>query len=248
MSNSDFYNHQVTELVKKYPQLFFEMPMIYKDLNNVEILFVGINPSRLTNEKVFSFLVKNISKHKDLENLIELTSEEHIFKLFSLDSINKEEKIQQLANLNELFFREYAYFKKFIDINKYIESSSFGHLDLLPIRETDQSKIKQLMENNPFFLNDAIQLFIQTIERINPKIIVVENSLARDLLINNEISKKHFPEYSFKISEYSKFGTPINHFGQGIIYTSMLTGQRAMDKGSYHRMIHTINQILTSIK
>lgn len=148
---------------------------------------------------------------------------------------NKPEKIFYNNNHSEV----HPYFKKFIDISNIVEMN-WAHIDLLFIRETNQKVIKDLGTEHlgHRFFEEQLKMSIAIIEKILPKIIVVNNTYARDLL-----KRKFDFEFDEKIgtqrikSQDSLDKTPV-------FFTSMLTGQRALDLGSYERLIWQIKYVL----
>lgn len=136
-----------------------------------------------------------------------------------------------------------SYFKKFKEIG---EETKLGwtHFDIFGIRETKQDKLKNILKNKQYeqFINQHLELTKEILERSNPKLIIVENTLSRDILKNPA-----YLGYSFEFSEV--LGTPVitnedsNLKGKAVFFTSMLTGQRALDKGSYRRLIWHINKL-----
>lgn len=139
----------------------------------------------------------------------------------------------------------HQYFKKFIDISSQV-GLNWTHLDLLFLRETNQKVVKSLADSNlgHTFFDEQLKISKKIIERSKPKIIVVNNTYARDLLHSELFSS---PKYNFEFDE--TIGTyrivknkELN--GIPIFFTSMLTGQRALDLGSYKRLIWHIKYVL----
>ena len=133
----------------------------------------------------------------------------------------------------------YSYFKKFQDISKKTESP-WSHLDLLYLRETNQKNIERINhdQNGKIFFKKQLELSKKIIEKTKPKIIVVSNSFARKLIC-----------LDFQIEFDENLGTNkiINNCAlenTPIFFTSMLTGQRALDLGSYERLIWHLKFIL----
>lgn len=144
---------------------------------------------------------------------------------------------------NEQEGKIYPYFRKFQDISKKT-GLIWSHMDLLYIRETNQKNVENIIsnENGKEFIHRQLQISKKIIEKAKPRLIVVSNSFARRLLnvdfkfvFDNNIG-------THKIIEHSELqNTPI-------FFTSMLTGQRALDLGSYERLVWHINQILQTKK
>lgn len=139
----------------------------------------------------------------------------------------------------------HKYFKKFIDISIQV-GIDWSHLDLLYFRETNQKVVKSLADTNlgHNFYDEQLKISKKIIERTKPKLIVVNNTYARDLLHSESFSS---PKYDFEFDD--KIGTYriVNNKeldGTPIFFTSMLTGQRALDLGSYKRLIWHIKFVL----
>ena len=142
----------------------------------------------------------------------------------------------------------HKYFKKFIEISSEV-GLNWSHLDLLFLRETNQKEVKSLGENNlgHIFYDEQLKISKKIIETTKPKIIVVNNTYARDLLHSQSFTT---PKYDFEFDE--KIGTEriVNNEilnGVPIFFTSMLTGQRALDLGSYKRLIWHIKYVMKMI-
>lgn len=141
----------------------------------------------------------------------------------------------------------HKYFKKFIEISLEV-GLNWSHLDLLFVRETDQKVVKKCGNDslgNQFY-DSQLKISKKIIEITKPKIIVVNNTYARELLNSDKFTT---PKYSFKFDE--KIGTEriVNNEtlnGVPIFFTSMLTGQRALDLGSYKRLIWHIKYVINN--
>lgn len=132
----------------------------------------------------------------------------------------------------------YPYFRKFQDISKRT-GIKWTHIDLLFIRETNQKNIERLAKNSisSEFIQKQMDISQFIIEKAKPKIIVVSNSYARELLYRRFQVKFDNSIGTHRIVENIELeNTPI-------FFTSMLTGQRALDLGSYERLIWHINYI-----
>ena len=138
----------------------------------------------------------------------------------------------------------HKYFKKFIDISINVEID-WTHLDLLFLRETSQNVVKALCKNTigHSFIDEQLKISKKIIEGAKPKILVINNTYARDLLVSDSFSTNKF-EFKFDsvlgtekiIKNEVLDGTPT-------FFTSMLTGQRALDLGSYKRLIWHIEHV-----
>lgn len=139
---------------------------------------------------------------------------------------------------NEQVGEVYSYFKKFQDISRKT-GIAWSHLDLLYIRETNQKNVENIFsnENGKLFITKQLELSKNIIEQSKPKVIVVSNTFARRLFSVD--FKVEFDENigTYKIQNEELKDTPV-------FFTSMLTGQRAMDLGSYERLVWHIKQVL----
>ncbi len=189
-----------------------------EDILNPDVLFVGINPA---------------------------------FKEGS-SSVKDSYTLEQSLN--------YPYFKIFKTIEDslaldYNRKITWTHLDLMVFRETDQKFIETSLFNNKQgleFIMDQLQIAKNRIELIQPKIIVVSNALARRLMGKDRSNDgKHNVWMDFLFHFDKEKGTdkilnnnalPNTH----VFFSSMLTGQRALDNGSRERLIWHINKLLTT--
>ena len=146
--------------------------------------------------------------------------------------------------------QDYRYFKKFFDVAEKT-GLNWGHMDLLYNRETNQKKVAGLLktERGKDFIYKQCMISKIVLDKIidenNPRIFVVNNTLARELLGEYHSEKptkksNHWIGYDFIWSE--DFGTYI-YKNNAFFFTSMLTGQRALDNGSYQRLIWHINLV-----
>jgi len=184
-------------------------PLSVDEIDETGIVFIGINPS---------------------------ISEEERRRV--LDS---GEKKMAFYNLNHSGEDNHKYFKKFADISRQTKLP-WCHFDLLYMRETDQKKISNLLKSDRgrHFIYHQIMVSKQIVDKImeqkNPVVFVVNNTLARDLLGKDKPDgvTEHWMNYDFKWRE--NLGTYLCN-GHPFFFTSMLTGQSALDKGSYERLI-----------
>lgn len=192
-------------------------------LKNIDILFIGINPS------------------------------------YSKGSIS------ETLFYNKSTVETKSYFKPFNSIIKELEENknfskkvTWSHLDMLVFRETQQSYIDNELlktENGVDFIYKQLMVSKKILEYLNPKIIVVSNTSARGFLGRDKFIKDK-KEYGFWMNfdfdfDY-EFGTDkiVNNdkIKPYAFFTSMLSGQRALDKGTRQRLIWHINKVLTEIE
>lgn len=133
-----------------------------------------------------------------------------------------------------------SYFKPF-----YHFSNNWEHMDVFFIRETKQEVVKELigckkqLDFNEF-ARKQLELFLPRINLIKPKIIIVNNAFASDII------KKEFSEL-IDIGNFNKEGFDrfkLNNRSVPIFFTGMLSGQRALDRESRRRLIWQVKGIL----
>lgn len=137
----------------------------------------------------------------------------------------------------------HPYFRKFQDISEKVKVD-WSHLDLLYIRQTDQKKVQALFKNDiaTEFLNKQLAISKEIIENCKPQVIIVSNAYARELFKD----KCHFETpFDENIGTHKIVNNNLLE-GTAVFYTSMLTGQRALDNGSYKRLVWHIKKILKS--
>nr|WP_319273536.1 hypothetical protein [uncultured Draconibacterium sp.] len=186
-------------------------------------------------------------------------------KFESIDIKERGFGVQREINCNALFFiginpsyndkpgsvyyenlhgETHRYFKKFIEISSEVEMK-WTHLDLLYVRETSQNKVKSITKTNlgHEFIDEQLRITKRIIEMAKPQIVVVNNTYARDLLMSDSFSSLKF---EFEFDENLGTERIVNHSllaGTPVFFSSMLTGQRALDRGSYRRLIWHINYV-----
>jgi hypothetical protein len=135
---------------------------------------------------------------------------------------------------------DHAYYRKFATISNQVKVP-WSHLDMLFYQETAQNSFHEIEKANggKEFIATQLQITKQILEKAKPKVIVVSNTLARKLfnenlnlncVFDNEIG-------THRINEGLLKGTPV-------FFTSMLTGQRALDNGSFERLQWHIDCVL----
>lgn len=134
------------------------------------------------------------------------------------------------------------YFSKFEEI---AESSNLplAHIDLLFLRETEQKKIDQILaeKNGVDFVMNQLQVSKQILEMAKPKVLIVSNTKARQFLGKDKNKNINiWMGYDFEFDDSIGTDRIVNKGstlkGIPVFFTSMLSGQRALDKGSYERL------------
>ena len=151
---------------------------------------------------------------------------------------------------NNLNNEIHPYFRKFQEISEIVDIP-WTHFDLLFVRETQQNEIEKIysQQNGLDFIYKQLEISKQVIELARPKIIVVNNSLARKYLgLDKNIERNENIWMNFTFDFDPNIGTYLISEGvlknTPVFFTSMLTGQRALDRGSYERLMWHINFVL----
>lgn len=147
----------------------------------------------------------------------------------------------------------YKYFKRFEEISN-ASGIAWEHIDMLWIRETNQNNIISLAKKPEGldFIWKHLRLTKELLEQTEPRVIVVANTVARTYLGKDIESngKNKWLGYLFEFDEtigtHRITNNDSNLLGIPVFFTSMLTGQRAMDNGSYERLKWHIKKIISN--
>ena len=138
-----------------------------------------------------------------------------------------------------------TYFKTILSFYDSIKcpKPSLAHHDLLFVRETSQKAVLEMMRVSKLncFFNEQLNISKTIIEQASPEIIVVLNAGARDLFKQLFGEPKSFSE---------KLGAQIyciNDKETPVLFSGMLSGQRALDSGSKESLKWHIEYILRRI-
>ncbi len=157
--------------------------------------------------------------------------------------------------------KHHPYFRSFLDFedvlrNKYKWEGKWTHFDVFAFRQTNQKYIETDLLTNPeaiSFLYDQLMIARERILHIQPKVIVVSNALVR-MFMGKERTKPENGEETgiwmgFRYEFDPKIGTdvimePIELKGTKVFFSSMLSGQRALDKGSKESLVWHVAKVL----
>jgi hypothetical protein len=205
-------------------------PVQYYNFNGNGLLFIGVNPS-------FSL--------KGLRQLVQGTkyekwSDDKVKSIFLFK--NFQDFKSDMKYLENRALEKYSYFSKFDHISSEV-NESWDHIDLFFERITSQSKLAKKYLDKKYALKDFAQkqfdLSLSLIEKIKPKLIIVVNALASHI-----IKQQFFPDF-IELNEHG-----FNYFQDKypIIFSGMLTGQRALDNHSLDRLVWHVKYILDKTK
>lgn len=154
-----------------------------------------------------------------------------------------------------------SYFKPFCQIHQELINANvqyngiWTHFDLLVFRETNQKFIENLMSNSIGckFILEQLEIAKRRLIRVCPKVVLVSNAKARELLgknylVDSKTGKASGVWMGLRFDFDEEFGShkvknipslTDTHF----LFTSMLSGQRGLDLGSKERLVWQIKRI-----
>lgn len=160
----------------------------------------------------------------------------------------------------------HSYFEPFRSIKKELENEPYllkdikwTHLDVLVFRETNQKYIDTLFQkdNGIHFVYEQVMIARERIIHIQPKVIVVSNTKAKELMGKNRFKPKNQNEemgvwmdfqFEFDMEYGSHRITNVPELAHThVFFSSMLSGQRALDLGSRERLVWQIGRVLKII-
>ena len=225
------YEEKVLNIWERYKKLSFlnevshryrKSPLLPKSVNKNTLLFIGTNPS--------------FRKEAEMpKNEIEF---------YEIDKNKK----------------QIQYYEKFKDIARFCNAgNNWSHLDLLFIRETKQGEIRKLTytDQGIDFFKEQLDISFDIIEKAIPKILIVSNALAAEFFGKKKAKHSKLVkiwkgfDLDFNKNFNNKIGTYeilINGKHIPIIFSGMLSGQRALDIGSFERLKWQIKYILKTMK
>lgn len=198
-------------------------PLFYPDHASWELLFVGINPS-------FS----------EQETAKRAAGVADISKFYRWNEF-QEKHIPQMAEIQGRFLDSLQYFKPMQVIAQEVQLQ-WAHLDLYPLRQTNQKKALAYLKANERLRERLENLFKVTIHRLKPDIIVVANADASKCV-------KRLFDGSLTFDEGVGFHRlEMEGKNTAVFFSSMLSGQRALDTGSMERLRWHVRKAAVALK
>jgi hypothetical protein len=204
-------------------------PIFYDDFKAGSVVFVGVNPS---------------TNSRGLRKMLAGTP----YADYDLDLIHrwsniaaKPERIDDSIAIGRYVVGNYGYFKRMHEIAKAV-GAPLQHLDLFVYRQTSQKDfltyIRDGKKGHDFseFGKEQLAIFHDALVASKPKVIVVANAFASQILRDT---------FSNNISFDAKRGfhwLKLDGSKVPIFFSSMLSGQRALDTGSYERLLWHVVQ------
>jgi len=229
MNIKDNYKERVIQLWEKYSDLeilnesgceYRKSPLLPVEIEDESILFVGINPAFKKGD-----IIPEDRKKIDF------------YPQFHRDEVP-----------------DLAYFRKFHDIANYC-NTGWTHIDMLFIRETNQKLIYKLTysKRGVDFITEQIDMVFEIIDKAKPLLIVVSNAFVSELFGKKKTKHRDFDKiwkgFSLNFPEdfndtYGTYTIPVGGKDTPILFSGMLSGQRALDIGSLERLKWQIKMIL----
>ena len=200
-------------------------PLLYPCFDQAGVLFIGLNPS---------FNQKFLGTFPDVN-----------FYLSCIDD-NRE----RLLEIENYALKKYSYFTK---IRSIFEDDNFtslkglrwSHIDLFLVRETNENIVKKefhITKNKKTALTDfaekQVNLAFELIDILHPQQIVVVSACASDIIRRyKKITPENFDTAAgtYRVSAGGK-EIPI-------FFSGMLSGQHAVDDGTFERLKWQMNRI-----
>jgi len=223
-------NSKIIALWNKYfkndPDVY--APLFYDEFRKGGLLFVGMNPS--FSARGFKSILKD-TEYRDL-------NPETFFKWNNISTNSN--LIDDCINIENYAYANYSlYFGRPIEIAKSV-NLDWQHIDLFLYKETAQNNfVARIMDGTKLnqFALDQIVIFEEILTTIKPKCIVVINAFGSELF--RTYAKDHLEwdeEHGFHWYTKNGVRTPI-------FFSSMLSGQRSLDRWSYERLKWHIGQV-----
>jgi hypothetical protein len=196
-------------------------PIFYDDFKQGGLLFVGMNPS--FNPKGMRAILRGTEFEKlDFESFSKWNT-----------AMSDPTHVDTSIRMGRLVKEKYSPLKRMHEIAKEC-NTHFQHIDLFVYRQTNQNEFLPLIRDTKRVLNefgrDQLEIFLEALKEIRPEAIVVSNAGSCGIIREHFKDKLSFDEYrGFHWLKLDNERVPI-------FFSSMLSGQRALDTGSYERL------------
>ena len=202
-------------------------PIFYDDFKTGGILFIGMNPS--FNPRG----IRKIMRGTEFEKMDPETF--YNWRTAAQDSAHVDDSIR----FGRLVHDGYAFFKRMHEIAKECKTH-FQHIDLFVYRQTKQKEFLRLVRDKKRVLNalgrDQLDIFLEALKEIRPAVIVVSNAGSCGII------REYFKDRLSFDDERGFHWLKLDGTRVPIFFSSMLSGQRALDTGSYERLVWHIKQ------
>ena len=165
-------------------------------------------------------------------------------EIFNPDNDLTDNLIYDLKDEQEEMHGELQYFLKAIEFfeNEVESPKSVVPIfhDLYPVRHTNQKEFVKFLEDNDDFCNSLDKATKNLIDGIMPDIIVIANAKASELMQKIFFGKSEAEKK--KLKGKTKRTYKFNGKKTDMIFSSMLSGQRALDTYSRSRLAREISE------
>ena len=222
-------NRKIIAVWKKYFNTSNEVygPLFYDELTKGGLVFVGVNPS---------FTLKGF-KHVLRDTEFESIDPESFFLWSNIGASVKHVDTCVLIDRNWTH-KYHSYFKKMHEMADAIKLP-LQHIDVFLYKQTSQNDfLSRIIHKGKLneFGEAQLAIFDEVLKTIEPKVIVVANAFASSIVRTHFKDVLKFDEeHGFHILSLGSRKIPI-------FFSSMITGQRALDTGSYERLKWHVTQ------
>jgi hypothetical protein len=220
MPNYTAINEEIIKVWKAFPEARGnKIPLLFPPSEDGCTLFISFNPS----------FPDRLNKRKW----------KHSYDIKTLDTINTEEVVQQEIETQDFL----SYFNPLKVIADELRLP-WAHLDIFMLRETSQEKAKpkvyeSMTKRLTRFGQKQFDLFTEALQISTPKVIVVINALASEI-IETQLRLKYD-------STDGCYYDPDNKIKAPFFLGSMLSGQRVLDIYNRKRLVWHIRQKLSDL-
>jgi hypothetical protein len=197
----------------------FSQPCFHITQNESPVWLIGMNPS----------LVKSDDKHSDILTRNSKLTDSLIEKLAE-DQRNMHENHQYFKTAKDFFAND-------VGIDDLV--NPIFH-DLYPVRHTNQKEFVKFLEDNADFRKKLDEATKNLIDGIMPDIIVIANAKASELMQKIFFGKNEAKKII--LQGETKRTYRLNGKKTDMIFSSMLSGQRALDTYSRTRLAREISK------
>ena len=135
-------------------------------------------------------------------------------------------------------------------------SHDFSELDLFGIVQGSQNVVKKDFMDNPDYYKEMFGLFLKYVAKAQPNVVIVANAFVREVLLGKNTlpfkNPKYAPFYDVnytwkKNEQHGGYTFTIGEFTCQIYFSSMLSGQHALDKGSRENLAWLVKNYINHL-
>lgn len=117
-------------------------------------------------------------------------------------------------------------------LKEFAGESVYSKLDVFCVVKKEQKEVRGHYKKHQEIYKEMFKIFVSTVEKLEPEIIVVANAFVRDLFQKDFIGKSGYEYEDKQDSDYGGHNAKFGNHDTYIFFTSMLSGGRALDVGS----------------